>query len=61
MWYIGEILICNLYDENNTYTIPQEIIELCDFDIILLYHIFKNYSDFESFASNIKIFYKYFR
>lgn len=61
MWYIGEILVCNLYDENNTYTIPQEIIELCDFDIILLYHIFENYPDFESFASEIKIFYKYFR
>lgn len=61
MWYFGEVFVCNLYDENNTYNIPQEIIEKSEFDICLLYQMFEYCSNFKTFAENIKIFYKYFQ
>lgn len=60
MWYLGELFVCNLYDENNTYKIPHEIVENHKLEIIKLYELVAKYSTFEAFANNIEDFHNYF-
>ena len=47
MWYLGELYICNLYG-NHIYSIPQDVINKCDF-ISYLYKILIDCPNFEEY------------
>lgn len=53
MWYFGEIVVCNLYDENNTYIIPQEILVKYESKFLELYTAFINCISFNDFVANV--------
>lgn len=53
MWYFGEIVVCNLYDKNNTYIIPQEILVKYESKFLELYNAFINCISFNDFVANV--------
>lgn len=61
MWYLGEVYVCNIYDEQNTYTIPQEIIEEFDASIMELYNLLSSCPDFATFVEKVEKFHNYFQ
>lgn len=61
MWYLGELYVCNTYDENNTYSISQDILNIYGSEIIKLNNLVLKCPTFLDFASNIEEFYNYFR
>lgn len=60
MWYFGEIVVCNLYDENNTYNIPQEILADYDLKFLNLYTTVINCITFDDFVTNVNELYSLF-
>lgn len=60
MWYFGEIVVCNLYDENNTYSIPQEILTSYEFKFLKLYTTVINCITFDDFVANVNELYSLF-
>lgn len=60
MWYLGELLVCNIYDENNTYSISQEILNIYGSEIIELYNLTNKCSTFEDYVINAEEFFNYF-
>lgn len=51
MWFLGKITVCNLYDNMNSYSIDQIIIERYPF-IIDLYNCMKTMLTFDGFVYN---------
>lgn len=60
MWYLGELFVCNFYDTNTTYTIPQKIIDAYGTEITDLYDLLLKCSTFESYICHVEEFYDYF-
>lgn len=60
MWYLGEIAVCNLYDDNNTYEIPQDVIDIYGERLLQLNQHLLNCINFEGFAENITSLHQYF-
>lgn len=58
--YLGEIFVCNLYDKNNTYEIPREIIDI-DPNVIELYNILQKCKDFKGFYNNVDVLYSFLK
>lgn len=52
MWYLGELYVCNLYDNNNMYPIPQDVIDVYDNEIIELNDILLKCPNFDDFSKN---------
>jgi len=55
MWYLGEMVVCNLYDDENTYNIPEDIITIYGEKILELYQTLSNCLTFPQFAENIEV------
>lgn len=60
MWYLGEIYVCNQYDENNTYLIPQNVINIYGNKIVELYNLLTKTPNFEYFQKYVEDLYNYF-
>ena len=56
MWYLGELVVCNLYDKNNTYYLPESIISVCSPQILQLYDLVSHCLTFDDFANNVEAF-----
>lgn len=56
LWYLGELAVCNLYDKNNTYNIPENIIHDYGQWILQLYTLFFQCQSFDDFANNVEAF-----
>lgn len=56
MWYLGELTVCKLYDQNNVYDIPENIIHTYGQRISELYNLLFHCLTFEDFVKNIQCF-----
>lgn len=54
MWYLGELTVCNLYDKENNYKIPDEVKLILPNDFQPLYDELQQCQDFSSFLSHIE-------
>lgn len=59
MWYLGEIVVCNLYDVNNEYNIDSNIISEYPF-VTTLYDVLKNCLDIQAFCYQSEVLNSFF-
>lgn len=60
MWYLGELFVCNTYDKNNIYSIPQEIVDIYGAKIIKLHNLMTKCTTFEEYVQYAEDFHNYF-
>lgn len=60
MWFFGELVVCNLYDNKNTYSIPSYIVNKYGVSLEVFYQEVSKYLSFEDFVNNIENFHHLF-